>query len=203
LPTATDPTLADSQQVALSKLGFSAGDFDQSWTVLPMNRGTTLLDPTLDLCSGSYASEKNRVERRQIAVTKQNSPFSFLSSEVVRYNSAASATAAHGELLKVLTQCRSEGGYKDATGNLVPYTFKTIKSVPSGLVPESSRVLVHIVMGTGTAAQELLGFYQFSGNTFTGLYVMKADNKAYTDAQVNKWLKVASTMAQRMQGKAA
>ena len=203
LPAATDPTLADSQQVALSKLGFNAGDFDQSWTVLPMNRGTTLLDPTLDLCSGSYASEKNRVERRQIAVTKQNSPFSFLSSEVVRYNSAASAMAAHGELLKVLAQCKSEGGYKDATGNLVPYAFKTIKSVPSGLVPETSRVLVHIVMGTGTAAQELLGFYQFSGNTFTGLYVMKADNKAYTEAQVNKWLKVASTMAQRMQGKAS
>jgi len=45
----------------------------------------------------------------------------------------------------------------------------------------------------------LLGFYQFSGDTFTGLYVVSADG--YTDAQVAKWLKVAVTMAQRLQAK--
>jgi hypothetical protein len=45
----------------------------------------------------------------------------------------------------------------------------------------------------------LLGFYQFNGDTFTGLYVMNADG--FSDAQVEKWLKVAVTMAQRLQAK--
>lgn len=200
-PTAIDPTLSDSKQLALSKYGFNANDFDQSWTVLPMNRGTTLLDPTLDLCAGNYASEKNRVERRQIAVTKEKSDFAFLSTEVVRYNSSTATAAAQAELVKAMDQCRAEGGYKDATGALVPYTFKSFKSLPAGLVPDSNRVLVHAVMGSGTNTQELLGFYQFSGDMFTGLYVMKADNKPYTEAQVSKWLKVAATMAQRLQAK--
>jgi hypothetical protein len=45
----------------------------------------------------------------------------------------------------------------------------------------------------------LLGFYQFNGDTFTGLYVMNA--VGYSDAQVAKWLKVAVTMANRLQVK--
>jgi hypothetical protein len=46
----------------------------------------------------------------------------------------------------------------------------------------------------------LLGFYQFNGDTFTGLYVMNADG--FSDAQVAKWMKVAATMGQRLQVKA-
>jgi hypothetical protein len=45
----------------------------------------------------------------------------------------------------------------------------------------------------------LLGFYQFNGDTYSGLYVMNADG--FSDAQVAKWLKVAVTMANRLQGK--
>jgi hypothetical protein len=45
----------------------------------------------------------------------------------------------------------------------------------------------------------LLGFYQFNGDTFTGLYVMNAEG--FSDAQVAKWLKIAVTMAQRLQAK--
>jgi len=47
----------------------------------------------------------------------------------------------------------------------------------------------------------LLGFYQFNGDMFTGLYVLNADG--FSDAQVVKWMKVAATMGQRLQGKAA
>jgi hypothetical protein len=48
-------------------------------------------------------------------------------------------------------------------------------------------------------ARTLLGFYQFNGDTFTGLYVMNADG--FSDAQVQKWLRVAVTMANRLQAK--
>ena len=202
MPTETDSSLTDPKQVALSKYGFNVNDFSQEWNVLPMNNGTTLLDPSLDLCNGTFASEKNRSERRQMSIYKQNTPFAFLSSEVVRYSSASAASAAQAELVKVLAQCQADKGYKDSTGALNSYTFYPLKNLPLGLVPESQRVLVNATIGTGQDARQLIGFYQFSGDMFTGLYVMTTSETPFTDAQVAKWLKVAVTMAQRLQAKA-
>ena len=198
-PAITDPSLTDEKQVKLAKLGFRAEDFSQEWIVLPMGGGTKLDDPSLDLCSGTYPSEKERTERRQVAATKIGSTFAFLSTEVVKYSSAAAASAAQKELVKVLAQCQADKGYKDATGTLVPYDFKTLKNIPAGVVSDGNRVFVHAVIDSGERARTLLGFYQFNGDTFTGLYVMNEDG--YSDAQVAKWLKVAVTMAQRLQGK--
>jgi hypothetical protein len=198
-PAISDPSLSDEKQVKLAKLGFRAEDFSGEWTVLPMGGGTKLDDPSLDLCNGTYLSEKERVERRQVAATKVGSTFSFLSTEVVKYSSAAAASAAQKELGKVLAQCQSEKGYKDATGALIPYDFKTLKNIPAGVVSDGNRVFVHAVIDEGVRARTLLGFYQFNGDTFTGLYVMNAEG--FSDAQVAKWLKVAVTMANRLQQK--
>jgi hypothetical protein len=201
LPVEIDDSLTDAKQVALSKFGFNANDFSQEWNVLPMPRGTTLEDPTLDLCNGNFTSEKGRAERRQLNVFKQNSPFAFLSTEVVRYSSAAAATAAQAELVKVLAQCQLDKGYKDATGALNSYEFYPLKSLPSGLVPEGQRVLVHATIGSGADARQMIAFYQFSGDMFTGLYVLTGSQIKYTEAQVAKWLKVAVTMAERLNKK--
>jgi len=198
-PAITDPSLTDEKQVKLAKFGFRAEDFSQEWAVLPMARGTTLEDPSLDLCSGTYLSEKERVERRQVTATKVGSTFSFLSTEVVKYSSAAAASAAQKELVKVLAQCQIDKGYKDATDGLIPYEFKKLTTIPAGVVSEGNRVFVHAVIDSGIRARTLLGFYQFNGDTFTGLYVMNAEG--FSDAQVAKWLKVAATMGQRLQGK--
>jgi hypothetical protein len=196
-PAISDPSLSDVKQVKLAKLGFRADDFSQEWTVLPMGGGTTLIDPSLDLCNGTFASEKDRVERRQVIATKVGSTFSFLSTEVVKYSSVTAANNAQKELVKVLAQCQTDQGYKDSTGTLMPYEFKTLGNIPAGVVPEGNRLFVHTVIDAGMRARTLLGFYQFSGDTFTGLYVMNAEG--FTDAQVSKWLKVAVTMANRLQ----
>ena len=198
-PAISDPSLADDKQAALAKLGFRADDFSQEWSVLPMGGGTKLDSPSLDLCNGTYLSENDRLERRQVVATKLGSTFSFLSTEVVRYSSAAAASAAQKELVKVLAQCQSEKGYKDETGALVPYEFKKLPAVPTGVVADGSRVFVHAVIDSGVRAQTLLGFYQFNGDTFTGLYVMNTDG--FSETQVAKWLKVAAIMGQRLSGK--
>ena len=198
-PAISDPSLSDEKQVKLAKLGFRAEDFSQEWTVLPMARGTTLEDPSLDLCNGTFLSEKERVERRQVAATKVGTTFSFLSTEVVKYASAAAASAAQKELVKVLAQCQSEKGYLDSTGAPVPYEFKKLPTIPAGVVSEGNRVFVHAVIDSGIRARTLLGFYQFTGDTFTGLYVLNAEG--FSDAQVSKWLKVAVTMAERLNKK--
>jgi hypothetical protein len=105
-----------------------------------MTNGTTLLDPSLDLCSGVYPSEKDRLERRQVMATKAGSTFSFLSTEVVKYSSAAAATAAQKELVKVLAQCQLDKGYKDSTGTLIPYEFKKFPAAATGVVSEGNHV---------------------------------------------------------------
>jgi hypothetical protein len=196
----TDSSLTDTKQAALAKYGFNQSDFSQEWTVLPMGGGTTTDDPTLDLCNGKFASESDRFERRQVVVSKPRSPYAFLSSEVVRYSSVAAAQAAHKELVKVLAQCQVDKGYKDATGALVPYTFAEIRNIPAGVMGEGSRVFVRATIDSGANSRQLLGFYQFNGAMFTGLYVMTASETAYTDAQVATWLQVAATMASRLKG---
>ena len=196
----TDSSLTDTKQAALAKYGFNQSDFSQEWTVLPMGGGTTTDDPTLDLCNGKFASESDRLERRQVVVSKPRSPYAFLSSEVVRYSSVAAAQAAHKELVKVLAQCQVDKGYKDATGALMPYTFAEIKNIPAGVVGEGSRVFVRATIESGANARQLLGFYQFNGAIFTGLYVLTASEVTYTDAQVATWLQVAATMASRLKG---
>jgi hypothetical protein len=198
-PAIVDSSLSDDKQAKLAKLGFRADDFSQEWVVLPMDGGTKLDDPSLDLCNGTFASEKDRIQRRQVAATKAGSTFSFVSSEVVKYSSVAAANAAQKELVKVLAQCKIDKGHKNATGNLVSYDFKTFKNIPAGVVPDSNRVFVHAVIDSGDGARNLLGFYQFNGDTFTGLYVINAN--PFTDAQVAKWLNIAVTMAQRLQQK--
>jgi hypothetical protein len=200
-PSVTDPSLNDSKQSALGKLGFRGEDFSQEWSVLPMINGTTLLDPSLDLCNGNFASEKDRTERRQVLATKVGSTFSFLSTEVVRYSSVAAASGAQKELVRVLGQCQAEKGYKDSTGTLVPYEFKKLPTIPTGVVSEGNRVFVHAVIGTGSSERTLLGFYQFNGDLFTGLYVV--NQEGFSDSQVAKWLRVAVTMGQRLQGRAS
>ena len=199
-PAVVDPSLTDSKQVALAKLGFRPDDFGQEWTVLPMTNGTTLLDPSLDLCSGNYPSEKDRIERRQVIATKVGSTFAFLSTEVVKYSSAAAASAAQKELVRVVAQCQLDKGFKDTTGTLVPYEFKKLPAAPTGVVSDGNRVFVHAVIDSGARARTLLGFYQFNGDTFTGLYVV--NTQGFNDAQIAKWLRVAATMGQRLQGKA-
>jgi len=200
-PAVSDSSLTDDKQAKLAKLGFRAEDFSQEWTVLPIGGGTKLDDPSLDLCNGTYLSEKDRVERRQVAALKTGSKFAFLSTEVVKYSSATAATAAQKELVKVVAQCQAEKGYKDATGALVAYDFKTLKNIPTGVVSDGNRVFVHTVIDSGERARTLLGLYQFNGDTFSGLYVVSAEG--FSDAQVAKWLRVAVTMAQRLQGKSS
>jgi hypothetical protein len=82
---------------------------------------------------------------------------------------------------------------------LVPYDFKKLPAVPTGVVSDGNRVFVHTVIDSGVRARTLLGFYQFNGDMFTGLYVLNA--KGFSEAQIAKWLKVAVTMANRLQTK--
>ena len=57
-----DRSLDDPIQKVLNRYGFNNSDFSSEWYVVPMGRGTTLEDPTLDLCSAQFDSELLRKE---------------------------------------------------------------------------------------------------------------------------------------------
>jgi hypothetical protein len=192
-----DPSLIEPVQKAMSRFGFNAGDFTQDWTVLPMARGTTLLDPTLDLCGSNYLSESGREIRRQISVTKVGSPYLFLSSESVKYKSAAAANAALAELKRNYESCVKNKGATE-NGVFTDYSFQSLPKSNAVLVDEASRVLVRATIGKGAAARQLLAFYQYNGAYFTGLYIVTAGNKPIADAEVLRWYEVAAVMAERL-----
>ncbi len=167
-----------------------------------MARGTTLLDPTLDLCGSNYVSESGREIRRQISVTKVGSPYLFLSSESVKYKTVTAANAALEELKKNFAACVANKGGNE-NGVFTDYTFQTLPSSSAALVDENSRVIVRATIGKGQSARQLLGFYQYNGAYFTGLYVVKAGGAALDNDEVLRWFDVAGVLADRMKKSAS
>lgn len=197
-PDIPDPSLDEPIQKSMNRFGFNQQDFTNDWTVLPMARGTTLLDPTLDLCAASYSSESGREVRRQISVTKVGSPYLFLSSESVKYRSLTAANLALAELKKNYEACvTNKGGTEN--GTFTDYTFQSLPKSNAALVDEKSRVVVRATIGKSQAARQLLGIYQYSGMYFTGLYVVIAGEKPITEDAVTRWLDVAAVLAKRLQ----
>jgi hypothetical protein len=194
----TDSSLAEPIQKNMAKYGFNSDDFSDGWTVLPMARGTTLEDPSLDLCSATYKSEAGRQYRRQISVNKVDSPYLFLSSEVVKYKDKAAGEAALAELKARYGDCVKNKGGVESDGTFIDYTFKSLPSSVDALVKESSRVLVRAQIGNGVTARQLLAFYQFNGEMFTGLYVVTAGEAALSDEETKRWFDVAGILAQRL-----
>jgi hypothetical protein len=192
-----DVSLKDPNQSRLANYGFLPEDFLPKWTVLPMARGTTLLDPTLDLCEYEYNSENNRKYRRQVVATAPGSTYTFLSTEVVDYGNLTNSDFALNELRLNLTNCIRDKGGIGRTGIKVDYDFSEIPVNGLSLVSESNRVLVRATIGTGSLARQLLGFYQFSGQYFVGLYVVRQGPLTFSDLEAFEWAKVAEALAKR------
>jgi hypothetical protein len=196
--TPDDPTLSDSNQLTLSRLGFSSKDFASPWNVVPINRGTTLLDPSLDLCFGKYESESSRVQRRQVTVFKDASPYAFLSSEVVRYKSASAAQFALQELKAKVELCKAEKGGIDQSGQFVSHQFLDLPNQKTNLGPEANKVFVNTLIGNGAESRNLLGFYQFKGDLMVGIYVVRDGGASFSDAEISRWLQVAGVIEKRI-----
>jgi hypothetical protein len=196
-----DNSTQEPVQASLAKYGFRQADFSSDWTVLPMFRGTTLEDPTLDLCNASYKSEVGREFRRQVTVSKVGTPYIFLSSEAVKYKDKRAAETALAELQANYNACVKNKGGVELDGTFVDYTFTALPSDLAPLINENSRVLVRAQIGKGESARQLLGFYQFKEEIFTGLYVVKAGVVGFSDSEVKRWLEAASIFAKRLDTK--
>lgn len=194
-----DLSITDDSQRRMSQFGLRQSDFANGWTVVPMERGTTLLDPTLDLCSSQYKSELNRQFRRQMIALKSDSRYLFLSSESVKYRDQSAAAAALNELQANYSTCVQNKGGIESSGAFVDYEFSPIDLGSSRLVEENARVLVRAQIGKGSAARQLLAFYQFRGELFTGLYIVKSGEVGFSESEVADWLSAAAVLAKRLE----
>ena len=191
-----DPSLEDKAQLAVSKYGFQIADFDQDYQLLPIARGTTLLDATLDICSGDFPSEKSRTLRRQVAAYKEGSPYSFLSTETVKYKDAAAAESALTDIDNVVAKCKIAGGFKGADGALNKYAFS---DSPKFVFADGvkGRVILTLI-GESVNARWLLGFFQIKGDLAVNTYLVRAEK--FTDADIKRWSQVASEISTRLSG---
>lgn len=192
-----DPTLNLASQKKLIGLGFKGEDFVNSWRVLPIAGGTETADPTLDLCNPVYDSDKSRLSRRQVSVTKASSPYVFLSSESVQYSSAAAADLALAELRRNYETCKKAGGWKDSTGSFTKYEFRDV-SYQEGILGKDSIVIVSAVIGEGENRRTLFAVYQFKNDFFTGLYVVKDGEIIFSERELSQWTLVAKVFAERL-----
>ncbi len=59
-------------------------------------------------------------------------------------------------------------------------------------------MIVHAKIGEGEAMRYLFGAYQYSGDMFTGLYVVRGSDSPFTQEEITRWLEVAVVMADRL-----
>jgi hypothetical protein len=163
-----------------------------------MGRGTTLEDPTLDLCSAQFDSELLRKERRQVLANKTGNPYLFLSTESVRYRNVAAAEQALSEVKLSYANCVKNLGGTERDGAFTKYEFLDLPKVPTNLVSTSHRVIVHAKIGEAESARYLFGAYQYHDDMFTGLYVVRPGDKPFTQDEITRWLDVAGVMAERL-----
>ena len=195
-----DPSLSLANQVRLIGLGFNSKDFVNGWRVLPMAGGTETSDPTLDLCGSDYNSEKSRLNRRQLVVTRENTPYAFLSSESVEYVDFSAAMLALAELKENYLTCRKLGGWTDSSGFVSKYKFLDV-STQESLLNVQDAVVVHAIMGEGQNARTLFAIYQFVRNFFTGIYVVKNGDRAFDENELRQWTSVAKKFSTRLNRK--
>jgi len=196
--TELDPSLDDPIQKNLNRYGFRASDFSSEWSIFPMGRGTTLEDPTLDLCSAQFDSELLRKERRQVIANRQGNPYLFLSTESVRYQSNNAAEQALKEVKLSYANCIKNTGGTERDGTFTKYEFLELPKLPNNLIPATNRVIVHAKIGEGESIRYLFGAYQYSGDMFTGLYVVRGSDSPFTQGEITRWLEVAVVMAERL-----
>jgi hypothetical protein len=116
----------------------------------------------------------------------------------VRYKNVAAAQQALNEVKLSYSNCLKNSGGTERDGIFTKYEFLDLPTLPANLIPASNRVIVHAKIGEAESARFLFGAYQYSGDMFTGLYVVRPANKEFTQEELSRWLEIAGAMAERL-----
>lgn len=154
----------------LDELIVQPGDVSLGVVVLPIDHGNDLTAATLDLCNGSYPTEKLRVARRQVVLVDQLG-VSQLSTEAVLYRGPADGVEAFGELRSVTAHCPSNP-VKSPVGE--DTTTTKFRAAPDGSWPRTPTVerLAFDFDSTDTTGnvRRSVAIYLRRGRALIGLY---------------------------------
>lgn len=146
--------------------------------VLALKHGSDLTVATLDLCNGTYPSEKRRVARRQVLLVDQLA-VALLSTEAVLYGKPADGEQAFRELRSVVAQCPSNP-VKSPVGEAT--TTTKFRAAPDGSwshTPTVERLAFDFDStdaASGRKATRSMAIYLRRGRALVGLYFPLPDD---------------------------
>jgi hypothetical protein len=173
-PTPTVPR--DASASALSGLVVQQADVPRTVNVQLLPAGTSVSQPTLDLCNGTFPSESRRTARLQVAALDRPGTV-VLSTEAVLYSSAAATAQAFSELKAVAARCPASP-VTSPVGE--PPVVTRFGAAPDGAWPQVAtveRLAFDFVATDETGqAQHSVAVYLRRGRVLMGLYFNQPDN---------------------------
>jgi hypothetical protein len=167
---------ADPDARVLGGLVVQQSDVGAQRVVALIPQGTRTSQPTLDLCNGTFASEKLRTARLQVATYDANES-STLSTEAVLYKNPAAGAQAMRELTAVRASCPRRP-VKSPVGEGTSETV--FKAAPDKGWPHTPTVQREAYSAVSTAkgqSNASIAVYLRRGRALLGLYFL-APNRA-------------------------
>jgi len=176
-PSTSAPTTpTDPDAAVLGRLVVQQADVPAGVVVALQDHGADLTVATLDLCNGTYASEKNRTARRQVAMGDTQGRLA-LSTEAVLYRTPANATEAFAELRSVVAHCPA-GAVVSPVGE--PTVATKFGAAPDGTWPRTASVerLAYDLVSTDTTgiSTHSVAVYLRRGRVLLGIYFARPDS---------------------------
>jgi hypothetical protein len=170
-PAAEEPAIED--RAALADLVVQQSDVSSPRVVVLIPNGNRTSEPTLDLCNGRFATEKQRVARLQVAEVVPNGTQSgrvALSTEAVTYERADDGTKAFAELRSVSRACPDRPVTSPVGGNTAQFEFKAAPDRTWKDTPTVERLAYSFVTSAAGETSPSIAVYLRRGRALMGLY---------------------------------
>lgn len=171
--TGSPPSTADAR--ALSQLVVQQADVGSERVVLLIPNGNRTTEPTLDLCNGTFETEKLRVARLQVAEV-DSTGHGLLSTEAVAYRNAAATTSAFAELRKVSAACPHEPVKSPVGEGTAETEFKAPPDRAWSKTRSVERLAYRFVTTAAGAKSASIAVYLRRGRVLLGLYFPKPND---------------------------
>jgi hypothetical protein len=172
-PTIPAPQPVDPDAAALNNLVIAQSDVSSAYVVGLIPGGSEVVgQTTLDLCNGTYPSERLRTARRQVVVEDAQGA-NVISTEAVLYRNAAATAQAFGELRARAANC-PQTFLPPAPGESGAPSKTTFKPAPDASWPQVAGVQRQAYDFTTTDEQgnasESVAVYLRRGRALLGVY---------------------------------
>jgi hypothetical protein len=171
-PGPTVPAVGAADRAALSKLVVQQSDVGAARVVLLIPNGNRTTEPTLDLCNGTFATEKLRVARLQVAEVGSTGA-ALLSTEAVTYRNAAATVSAFAELRKVRRACPHDPVTSPVGGGTAETAFKAAPDRAWPRTPSVERLAYSFTTTSGGTTSPSIAVYLRRGRVLMGVYFPK------------------------------